>query len=124
MLFGRSKSCRILASNNSTCFTNLHIISFRFYTETEPGSTRLGASTNVWDEQSDLFALKGCRQNVDPLFWTPLLDSFLDPLLDPFLDSSFFKFKKINIKINKYIKKRKQTNNKVPYHHSVLHILP
>ena len=35
----------------------------------------------------------GCRQNVDPPFWTPLLDPFLDPLLDPFLDPSFFKEK-------------------------------
>ena len=28
----------------------------------------------------------GYRQNVDPPFWTSLLDPFLDPLLDP----SFF----------------------------------
>ena len=41
---------------------------------------------------------KYCRQNVDPPFWTPLLDPFLDPLLDPFLDPSFFKNKK---RINK-----------------------
>ena len=31
----------------------------------------------------------GCSQNVDPPFWTPLLDPFLNPLLDPFLDPSF-----------------------------------
>ena len=37
----------------------------------------------------------GCRQNVDPPFWTPLLDPFLDPLLDPFLDPSVFFNKKI-----------------------------
>ena len=60
---------------------------------------------------------KGCRQNVDPPFG-PLFGTPSGPLSGPL----FFLNKKN--KINKYIKKRKQTNDKVPYRHSVLHILP
>ena len=54
-----------------------------------------------------------------PPFWTPFWTLF-GPPSGPLSGSLFFKEKRII----KYIKKCKQTNNKVPYHHSILHILP